>query len=345
LQNALLCFITIILVASAAEISLRAYQSIRWNASFWGPFVGPNQTDKYFGWTPRSFYTSHIDTVDNAGTPYHIDYKTYRQGFREWPNSLQSKRKVWFIGDSFTQAKVVSNENAYYNVVKRYMPMDVFAFGADGYGTLQEYLVLDKYLKEIRPDIIVWQFTPNDFVDNDFALDSRSGGVEMGTRPYLVNGEVKYLQGLSPIKQILYETSEITSSRLIRFIQNRVFILTRPDRGALYGEIEEASIGHSQFARSYRTTQHIMKMVLERANRAKIVAFCVRDQAFFYEAFKDIMSEVGIDVITEVPEALNAAENRGIEIRVRDGNHWNEKGHEIAGIAIARGLERLLEQR
>ena len=55
------------------------------------------------------------------------------------------------------------------------------------------------------------------------------------------------------------------------------------------------------------------------------------------------MKDVGIEIITEVPEELNAAEARGVEIRAMDGGHWNEEGHEIAGVAIAKGLNRLLE--
>jgi hypothetical protein len=87
-----------------------------------------------------------------------------------------------------------------------------------------------------------------------------------------------------------------------------------------------------------------MEMVLRRANGAKVVAFCVRDQPPFYQSFRNMMNEVGIEVITEVPEALNAAESSGVEIRAMDGGHWNEKGHEIAGMAVARGLERILGQ-
>ena len=332
-----------IIVVGAAEFSLRAYHSVRWNTPFWTSFGGLYQTDKHLGWTPKAFYSYHLQTSDNAGAPYHIQYKTVQYGFREWSNSDRLNRRVLFVGDSYTQAKDVSNDKTYYNVAKRHFPMEVFAFGAGGYGTLQEYLVLDEHLDEIKPDVIVWQFTPNDFIDNDPVLDSRGGGVKMGTRPYLVDGSVKYVQSDPAINRILYNAAEITSSRLLRILHNRVFLLTRA-RGALYDEMEEIGRDHSGFARSYSTTQNIMQMVLERADGAEVVAFSVRDQAPFYQAFRNMMKGLGIGVIEEVPEALNAAENSGVEIRALDGGHWNEKGHEIVGTAIARRLERLLGQ-
>ena len=85
-------------------------------------------------------------------------------------------------------------------------------------------------------------------------------------------------------------------------------------------------------------------MALKRVGAAKVVAFCVREQPPFDDAFRNIMKNVGIAVITEVPEALRAAEAHGVQIRARDGSHWNEKGHEIAGVALAKGLNRVLER-
>ena len=90
--------------------------------------------------------------------------------------------------------------------------------------------------------------------------------------------------------------------------------------------------------------QTIIEMALQRVGKTKVVAFFVGEQPPFYRAFKDIMEGVGIAVITEVPEALSAAQARGVQIRARDGGHWNEKGHEIAGVALAKGLNRVLER-
>jgi alkylation response protein AidB-like acyl-CoA dehydrogenase len=42
----------------------------------------------------------------------------------------------------------------------------VQVYGGHGYGTLQEYLVIDKYIDEIKPDLILLQVCSNDFTNN-----------------------------------------------------------------------------------------------------------------------------------------------------------------------------------
>lgn len=343
-QNALLCVVTIIIVICIAETSLRAYHSVRWNTSFWSPFGGHDRTDEHFGWTPKEFISYTNNTVDQSGAPYHIEYKTYQYGFREWQKTNRLHKRVWFVGDSYTRAAQVSNDKAYYNIAKQYFPMDVFAFGGGGYSSLQEYLAIDKYLDEIEPELIVWQFTPNDFLDNDYILDLSIGGVGTGKRPYLIDGNIKYAFALPTLNRILFKIAENTSSQLVHLIHSRIlpFMVDGKTKN-LYREIEQSGTDHPGFARSYQTTQSIMQMVVRRVGGVKVVAFSVRDQPPFYQAFRDIMKDVGIDIIAEVPEELNAAETKGVEIRAMDGGHWNEKGHEIVGVAIAKGLNRLLK--
>jgi len=225
-QNALLCFVTIIIAICIAETSLRAYHSVRWNTSFWSPFGGKDRTDEYLGWAPKEFVSYTKDTVDHSGTPYNIEYETYQYGFREWQDTTRSNKRVWFIGDSYTRAAQVSNDKVYYNIAKQFFPMDVFAFGGGGYSSLQEYLAIEKYFDEIEPQLIVWQFTPNDFLDNDYILDLSRGGVGTGKRPYLIDGSVKYASTLPTLNRILFEVAEDTSSQLLHLIHGRIFSFT-----------------------------------------------------------------------------------------------------------------------
>ena len=57
---------------------------------------------------------------------------------------------------------------------KKELGIEVFAYGAGGYGTLQEYLILDEVIDEIQPTTMFWQFCNNDFTDNDHALEVAS---------------------------------------------------------------------------------------------------------------------------------------------------------------------------
>jgi hypothetical protein len=92
-HDVLLCFITILLVISIAEASVRVYHSIKRNTSFLSPFVGPDRTDAFLGWTPKEFYSSVSNTVDYSGVSYRIKYRTYQYGFREWSKQTRSDKE------------------------------------------------------------------------------------------------------------------------------------------------------------------------------------------------------------------------------------------------------------
>jgi hypothetical protein len=58
----------------------------------------------------------------------------------------------------------VSDGDTYYAIIKRKLDAEVFAYGAGGFGTLQEYMILDRYVDMIHPSLILWQFCLNDFI-------------------------------------------------------------------------------------------------------------------------------------------------------------------------------------
>jgi hypothetical protein len=162
----------------------------------------------------------------------------------------------------------------------------------------------------------------------------------MGRRPFWIGGNIEYKTMLPSASSVLFYLAEATSSRLLHMVHTRTVILSRP---ALYQEISEYAGSDADFFRSYQTTLEVMKMARGTCGGIEIFAFSVRDQpALFYDAFLNIMEEVGVDVMTEVPKALSAAESGGVEIRAADGGHWNENGHEIVGVTIAKAVSRLL---
>jgi len=73
--------------------------------------------------------------------------------------------KVGFQDQTKSRLKSqVSDEDTYYAIIKRKLDAEVFAYGAGGFGTLQEYMILDRYVDMIHPSLILWQFCLNDFI-------------------------------------------------------------------------------------------------------------------------------------------------------------------------------------
>src|SRR5262249_3996640 len=140
------------------------------------------------GWRPVANLTFDQD-VPSFGR---VRYTTTRGGFRVFGDPASSKLKVLFIGDSYTEAAQVSTGDAFYEDLARARhDIEVFAVGGGGYGTLQEYMLLDEWVDQIRPNLIVVQMHPNDLVNNSHALESRSTtDNNQMTRPYWENGRV-----------------------------------------------------------------------------------------------------------------------------------------------------------
>ena len=127
------------------------------------------------------------------------------------------------IGDSFTHATSVSDDRTHHALLAKLLDVEVFAYGVGGYGTLQEFLVLDRFVDVIHPDIFLWQYCANDFINNDNELERLSRFNNNGlTRPYWQNGQA---QLLSPKESFVQVRDWI--NRHSRFLY---FIISRLDR-------------------------------------------------------------------------------------------------------------------
>ena len=166
--------------------------------------------DDKLGWRPTENFVRYREGLDAGGQEYKVEYTTNKDGFRIFGNQkTKYRKKVLFIGDSFTLAKDVSKNKTYYGNLKDILPIEVFAYGGGGYGTLQEYMIIDKYIDQIRPDSIVLQFSSNDFINNHYELERRSYiNNNCMRRPYMTKeGRIVYLlpKRFALIREIAYK--------------------------------------------------------------------------------------------------------------------------------------------
>lgn len=183
--------------------------------------VGPIQLDRELGWRATEDYQESLTGITKGGKPYSVHRSPGRHGFRHFGDVNSVKPKLLIIGDSFTQATAVSDGKTYAALVGKALGMEVFAYGAGGYGTLQEYLILDRYIDEIKPALILWQFCINDFINNDNELEQNSTINNHGlTRPYLVDGVI----ARRPPKPMGQQVREWVNahSRFLYFVVSRI---------------------------------------------------------------------------------------------------------------------------
>ena len=130
------------------------------------------EVDADQGWRPVADYFYQGELVDAAGAAYPVTITTNSEGYRSYGDTfVEGKKKVLFLGDSYTHAMQVSNDNTYHHILASELGLESFSIGVNGYGTLQQLLLLDKVLEDIRPDMVVLQFCPNDFINNHYVLE------------------------------------------------------------------------------------------------------------------------------------------------------------------------------
>ena len=286
------------------------------------------------GWRPAA--DTEIDRdVRGFGR---VKYRTVRGGFRVFGDPTTSKRKVLVIGDSFTEGETVSTGDAYYERIQRERPdLEVFAFGGGGWGTLQEYLLLDEWVDEVHPDLVLVQMHPNDLINNSHALESRSTtDNNQMTRPYWEHGRVVSRFPENAAWGPLYNLAR--SSYVLRLINVNVAFL----RAKQVGSIEQnASPNDPDVERARDTTAELLAMMQRRA-KAPVVVFSARpDRAFTFGTASGVSEKAGVTFLPGVGEAIDAAQAAGEKpTGLPIDAHWNARGHEIAGRVILDWLDR-----
>lgn len=92
------------------------------------------------------------------------EYRTDQNGFRNEPGIEQAE--LVFVGDSYTEAAQVSEDESYVQLAARAAGMSVINLGRGAYGPQQELIVMRRHAFQYRPKVVIWQlFEGNDLAD------------------------------------------------------------------------------------------------------------------------------------------------------------------------------------
>lgn len=294
----------------------------------------PMEPDEQRGWcaTPLHVFDAAA-WRDFSGATYPLHFTTDERGLRgTLAPRTPSRKRLLVLGDSFTHALDASDDRTFHARLREPLGIDVAAYGCCGYGTLQELMTLDTLAPELAPDAVLLQLCQNDFIDNDLALERESSWSNQGKRrPYLADdGAVFYAvpKTFPWVRTTLQPHSAVVD-----------FVVSRLDRlGAdrhVEAAIESEGPTHPGFQHSCRITGELLRRFQKRAAPAPVFAFEVSGGEPFQGAFRLLCRDAGIVFLDGVPDAVKAAEARGVCCRGRDDQHWNEVGHAIVAEALA----------
>lgn len=332
--------VAILLVALAGELGIRGMHLY---AEHFGDRKPPHFTlDEKLGWiaTPDYFYEGEL--VDASGTRYSVSIQTNAEGYRVYGDPrVTDRKKVLFLGDSYTQAMQVSNDKAYYTLLQNKLNLEVFAFGVDGFGTLQQLMLLDEIIDDIQPDAVVLQLCPNDLINNDYALETRSGFNNNGLRrPYLENGDIVYR---NPANMPALREFAASYSDFLYFLITRLDRLRSMPNNPSESIIQEQGLSYPLFENSVATTDELLARIRSRIpSGTPLYTFSTSHGHPYLDVFRRVSDREGVYFIDGTSQALREIEGRGVTTRAADGEHWNDEGHRIVAEVLGRHFEELL---
>jgi lysophospholipase L1-like esterase len=230
------------------------------------------------------------------------------KGFRDREPVSNNKPRIVFLGDSLVWGFDVEASERFTEVLQAKHPeWNVSNLGVSGYGTDQEYLLLQKYFDAYRPKVVVLVICGDN--DNDDNASNFRGGYY---KPYftLEKGHLK-LNGV-PVpkseKTFFAEHNALCRSYIVRlcarahyrFHSPRPFRNNEPPTGALLLDM-----------RSYV------------ANKGAFFAVALQNWNPDLAAFLNRFNVPFVDLTT-----TNAAD------RYPAGNHWTPEGHKLVAAKI-----------
>ncbi len=309
-QNSLTIIVSLFVLCLILELNLRFYHKIKYKVPFFASLEHKRYSSS-FGW---------------IGT--------------EIMGDLSSKKfKIFFVGDSYTEGSV-GIKDLYYSIVKRNLDIELFVYGAAGYGTLQEFLVIDRYINFIKPDLVILQVTDNDFFDNLWDLDFGCLTIRTLTRPYYKDGKIKFL----PAKRLFCLRYLQPHIRLINFVLVRIDALyTIPDFIKIWNDIEKRDLESKQFQESVAITSELINKIKSRCGMIPLISFIVTDKEPYFTQFKAIFKNADIDFIEKIPQLIRGFEiKNGVDYKAKDKVHWDEKGNRICAEYLTAYLKKYI---
>lgn len=315
------------------EILTRGYYFFKYsNSGSNGPSI---ILDEGLGFSPTPNYVFDGKKLDIIGKSYSVKCSTDSNGFRIFGNPQEKiKKKVLFLGDSFTHAEDVSDDKTYFGILRNALSLEIFAFGCKGYGTLQEYMILDKWADKIKPDIIVIQFCSNDFINNYYELEIRSKCHNNGMRrPYLTNKGIIYKNPNN------FPAIRDFANKYSRFLYVIISLMDRLnatfDPSTVENIIEDQGLQYSYYKKSVEATEQLIKKIKVRVPLTTLIyAFAADHSMPYYKDFKRISKENGINFIDGISQSMEHFEKKGVLTRAKDRIHWNETGHQIVAYEL-----------
>lgn len=311
-KNIILILISLLVSLLVAEVLVRIFAPVNFKRDERNILY---RHDDLLGW----FGQKNIeDSFAKWSAPRKVNVKNNSLGFRDDEfKDDRSKKNIAFIGDSFVWGYDVEKNERFTEVLRtKTNKYDIYNLGVSGYGTDQEFLLLQKYFDKFNPDIVFLNIcNDNDFTDNSQNVryggyfkpyfENENGQLNLKGVPVPVTNNYK-LMDLYKKHNILYRSHIVKNISMIlegkKSIENEMVIVEDPTISILQAM--------NRFVESKGA-----KLIITSTGRNDNLESFARSSNVFY-----------IDLSTNLRYK-------------KRGGHWTPKGHEFVAQEILNFLE------
>jgi hypothetical protein len=175
-RRLLACAISVVSLVFATTV---AELVLRWRAI--GPIPPAESSlhyrhDALLGWHPAPYDTRTVLGARRFEVHHNSD------GFRDREHGAKTRPRILVLGDSFVWGFDVEQRERFTELVQHGLPdWELINAGVSGYGTDQEYLLLQQLFPKYQPDLVLVMFC----ADND-RLENSSNEAYGFSKPYFV---------------------------------------------------------------------------------------------------------------------------------------------------------------
>lgn len=299
-----------------------------------------HKADEELGWILKSNLNLNIKQKDFMGHEYDVEFLTNQNSSRFYGDIKNANLKILVLGDSFTNMPYASNDKMWFSIfadkIENQTKKNIYieTLGAGGYGNFQQLLLLERYYKDIDPDLIIIQMCNNDFVDNTIEWQIKNYNRNQYTRrPHLKENKKYYYEGVLSMfyNSVFFENIRILNriDLFITVFQNKLnYIINKKSSTDVDMEIKKNSV---------IITNKIFEKVTYILKDKKVFIFnCSDDANYPFNHWEKIALKNKMIPIN-VFESFKYSD----DIFYKDGRHFNEIGNKQVGEILAEKISKI----
>ena len=330
----------ILFAALLVELLLRTVYTIPEVAN---PLYSFHQSDPALGWSCKPNVRMRFRRPD-----FDAEIAQGPDGWRRPEPAPPSNpsRRVLFLGDSFTWGWGVSQGELFTDRLQQRLPdTAVYNRGVNGFGTSQEYLLLQQELARHKYDAVALMFFQNDVGDNVnpkrgrrplFALEGDRLVPRNQPPKRLMNPVVRFFKDHSRLYQLL----DFRISLVVRSLDDDREVTPHPEKTQVdYHDLPGATVTMRLLREMRRLARdHGSEFVIVYLPHHGEIAGLTSSYPYIeavHAMIRDVAATDGIPLV-DLTEPFRQQAQRGRVVVYPHDEHWTPEGHRLAADVLLR---------